>query len=87
MITSISSIRRPRVAFGTWQARNSRSSQPTPAPNTSRPPDSTSRFANALAVTTGSRTGSTRMPVPTVTRRVAGMTVASVVTGSRNTTR
>ena len=59
-----SSVRLPRSAKGTPMASNSSSSQPTPMPSSTRPPESWSRVAISLARMIGLRCGRMRMPVP-----------------------
>src|SRR5262245_15409188 len=78
-----SSVRAPRSSNGASSASNSRSTYPTPTPNTSRPPDSTSTVASSFARTSGLRSGNTMMPVPSRTDSVRAARNASEVTGSR----
>jgi hypothetical protein len=68
-----SSVRRPRRSNGTPRASNSSRSQPTPTPNSTRPPDSESTSVTALAVYTGLRWGTRQIPVP---RRIRSVTAA-----------
>ncbi len=63
-------------------ASNSSSSQPTPMPSSTRPPERRSRVAISLATMIGLRTGSTRMPVASRIVVVAAATNASQMSGS-----
>ena len=63
-------------------ASNSSSSQPTPMPSSTRPPESWSRVATSLARVTGLRCGRIRMPVPSRMVVVAAATNASQISGS-----
>jgi hypothetical protein len=60
----------------------SSSFQPTPIPNTKRPPDSTSRLATALAVTMGSRCATRQIPVPSWMRSVTAAAAVRARNGS-----
>ena len=69
----------PRFSNGTPTASNSRLYQPDAIPMSRRPFDSRSMLASCLASTTGLRSGSTRMPVPSLIFLVrAAIAVSSV---------
>src|SRR5438445_244983 len=70
IIAMPSSMRRPRSLNGTPSAANSGSSQPTPTPRISRPPDKFCSVANSLASGSGSRIGRAMTLVPGRTRPV-----------------
>jgi hypothetical protein len=78
----ISSVRRTRSPMREPVTSNSRVYQPGPTPNMYRPPDRCMSVAISFASTTGCRTGSTRMPVASVTFDVSGAANASVLSGS-----
>ena len=77
-----SSVRAPRRSHGTPRASNSSRSQPTPIPNSTRPPLSASRVATSLARTTGLRSGRMRIPVPSRMVEVWAATQVSQISGS-----
>lgn len=77
-----SSNRAPRLANGTPAASYSSRSQPMPRPTVSRPPDSTSREAVALARRAGGTNGAQTVAVPSPIRRVQAAANARVTTGS-----
>ena len=69
----------PRFSNGTPTASNSRLYQPDAMPMIRRPSESWSMLDSCLASTTGLRSGSTRMPVPSLILLVrAAMAVSSV---------
>ena len=82
IIAMPSSMRRPRSRNGTPRAANSASSQPTPAPRMSRPPDKFCSVANSLASGSGCRIGNTRTLVPSPTRLVQAAAQVKLSTGS-----
>src|SRR5438552_3775857 len=74
IIAMPSSMRRPRSLNGTPSAANSGSSQPTPTPRISRPPDKLCNVDNSLASGSGWRIGRTITLVPSRTRSVTAAT-------------
>ena len=69
----------PRFSNGTPTASNSRLYQPDAMPMSSRPSESRSMLESCFASTTGLRSGSTRMPVPSLILLVrAAIAVSSV---------
>ena len=81
IIAMPSSMRRPRSLNGTPSAANSGSSQPTPTPMMSRPPERLCSVDNSLASGSGWRIGSTSTLVPSRTRSVTAATQVRVSTG------
>ncbi len=82
MAATYSSLRAPRRSQGTPSASNSSCSQPTPRPNSKRPPDSWSRVASSFASTKGLRWGTIRMQVPKRSFGAAAAANASQMSGS-----
>ena len=78
-----SRVRWARRSQGTPSAVNSSASQPTPTPKSKRPPDSLSRLATSLAVTSGLRSGTRQMPVPSRRVLVCAAAYVSAANGSR----
>ena len=64
----------PRRSKGTPMASNSRLYQPEAMPMSRRPFESWSMLASCFASSTGLRSGSTRMPVPSLMRLVRAAT-------------
>ncbi len=86
MMSSISSVRRPRSALRTPTASYSASFQPTPAPRIIRFSDRNWSVASSFARSTGLRSGMIRIEVPSRTRSVTPAATASADSGSRNDT-
>ena len=80
--SSTSSVRRPRSFMEIPIAVNSGSFQPGPTPKMNRPSDMWSRVASSLASSTGWRSGTTRMWVPSGIVSVAPATQLSTISGS-----
>jgi hypothetical protein len=82
IIAMPSSMRRPRSWNGTPRAANSASSQPTPTPRISLPPERLCSVASSFASGSGCRIGNTITLVPSRTRSVTAATQVRVSTGS-----
>ena len=82
MMSSISSVRRPRSDLWTPTASYSASFQPTPPPRTTRLSLRNWSVASSLARSTGLRSGMIRIEVPSRTRSVTPAATASDRIGS-----
>ena len=83
-MSRLSSAREPRSARGMRMAVYSAGlSPPTPTPKVTRPPESTSRLAMVLAMSTGSRRGRMTTSLAMRTREVRAAKVAMSVVDSK----